>query len=185
MKGDEDCDKTEGCKINWKEGKNITVKTVKKTQKNKKSGQKRVISKEVDEDSFFNFFKDVSAPEGGEDDEEAEENFKAEEKKNLDLDIGFQLVDDVIPYSLEYYLGVKIADDEEGFEDEDEEEEDEEEDVKPVNLLNKPHRQKKARKLPKAKNQAINLRVEKKEAKNQNASNSDYIKYISFLIIKF
>ena len=102
MKGDEDCDKTEGCKINWKEGKNITVKTVKKTQKNKKSGQKRVISKEVDEDSFFNFFKDVSAPEGGEDDEEAEENFKAEEKKNLDLDIGFQLVDDVIPYSLEY-----------------------------------------------------------------------------------
>ena len=110
MKGDGDCDKTEGCKVNWKIGKNITVKTVKKIQKNKKSGQKIVISKKVDENSFFNFFKDVSAPEGGEDDEETEENFKAEEKKNFHLDMGFQLVDAVIPYSLEYYLRVKISD---------------------------------------------------------------------------
>jgi len=38
MKSDEECDHTEGTKINWKEGKNITMKTVKKTQKNKKSG---------------------------------------------------------------------------------------------------------------------------------------------------
>ena len=38
MKSEEDVEKNEGTKINWKEGKNITVKTVKKTQKNKKSG---------------------------------------------------------------------------------------------------------------------------------------------------
>jgi hypothetical protein len=38
MKNEEDVNKTEGTVVKWKEGKNITVKTVKKTQKNKKSG---------------------------------------------------------------------------------------------------------------------------------------------------
>lgn len=42
-----------GDEINWKEGKNITVKTVKK--KGKKG--KKVTHKEVE--SFFNFFKEI------------------------------------------------------------------------------------------------------------------------------
>ena len=62
-------------------------------------------------------------------------SFKAEEKLQLDVDIGFQLVDNLIPYSLEYYLGVKKEDDEEeDFEDIDDDEEDwgeEEEEDKP------------------------------------------------------
>lgn len=48
-----------GCEINWKEGKNLTKKTVQKKQKNKKSGQQRTVSKEVDDESFFNFFKTI------------------------------------------------------------------------------------------------------------------------------
>lgn len=45
-----------GCNINWKPGKNITVKTIKKKQKHKARGAVRTVSKQVPNDSFFNFF---------------------------------------------------------------------------------------------------------------------------------
>ena len=49
--------KCKGCTINWKEpGKNLTVKTVKKKQKHKSKGNVRTITKQVKNDSFFNFF---------------------------------------------------------------------------------------------------------------------------------
>lgn len=52
-----------GCEIQWKEGKNLTKKTVQKKQKNKKSGQQRTISKEVADESFFNFFLTIEIDE--------------------------------------------------------------------------------------------------------------------------
>ena len=39
--------KCKGCTINWKEGKNLTVKTVKKKQKHKSKGNVRTITKQV------------------------------------------------------------------------------------------------------------------------------------------
>ena len=36
-----------GCSINWKQGKNLTVKTVKKKQKHKSKGNVRTITKQV------------------------------------------------------------------------------------------------------------------------------------------
>jgi hypothetical protein len=48
------------CKIDWKKGKNVTVKTVKKKQKHKASGTTRTIQKTVQSDSFFNFFSPPS-----------------------------------------------------------------------------------------------------------------------------
>jgi nucleosome assembly protein 1-like 1 len=48
--------KSFGDKIQWKEGKNITVKIVKKKNK-KKGGEKK--TKEVKEKSFFNIFIDI------------------------------------------------------------------------------------------------------------------------------
>ncbi len=53
--------KTESTIIEWK-GKNLTVKEVKKKQKNKKTGQQRVVTKSVEAKSFFNFFKTLEAP---------------------------------------------------------------------------------------------------------------------------
>ena len=47
--------------IDWKQGKNITVKVIKKVQKHKGRGTKRTVTKTVQNDSFFNFF---SPPEG-------------------------------------------------------------------------------------------------------------------------
>ena len=51
--------KTEGTAINWFDGKDLTKKEVKKKQKNKKTGQNRVINKVVDADSFFNLFRSI------------------------------------------------------------------------------------------------------------------------------
>ena len=55
--------KTVGTAIEWKEGKNILKKKVKKKQKNKKTGQQRTVVKEVDdESSFFNLFRSIELP---------------------------------------------------------------------------------------------------------------------------
>lgn len=48
--------KSVGTPIDWKKGKNITVKTIKKNQKHKARGAVRTITKTVQNDSFFNFF---------------------------------------------------------------------------------------------------------------------------------
>lgn len=63
MKDEDEPLKGDGTEINWNTGKNITKKQVKKTQKNKKSGAKRVITKEVEDESFFNLFKTISLDE--------------------------------------------------------------------------------------------------------------------------
>ena len=36
-----------GCSIDWKQGKNLTVKTVKKKQKHKSKGNVRTVTKQV------------------------------------------------------------------------------------------------------------------------------------------
>ncbi|XP_042302977.1 nucleosome assembly protein 1-like 4 isoform X2 [Sceloporus undulatus] len=51
----------EGCTIDWKKGKNVTVKTIKKKQKHKGRGTVRTITKQVPNDSFFNFFSPIKA----------------------------------------------------------------------------------------------------------------------------
>lgn len=48
--------KSVGCIIDWKKGKNVTVKTIKKSQKHKSRGAVRSVTKVVQNDSFFNFF---------------------------------------------------------------------------------------------------------------------------------
>ena len=93
--------KSSGDKIEWKEGKNITVKIVKKKNK-KKGGEKK--TKEVKEKSFFNFFKDVEVDSDAEDeDEAAQEDIEDLEQQ---YEIAQALYEDVIPKSLEYYLGL-------------------------------------------------------------------------------
>jgi nucleosome assembly protein 1-like 1 len=48
--------KTEGSVIEWV-SKNLTIKEIKKKQKNKKTGQQRVVTRQVKAKSIFNFFK--------------------------------------------------------------------------------------------------------------------------------
>jgi len=110
MKEAEQPNKSEGTEIEWNEGKNVTKKTVKKKQKNKKSGQQRMVTKEVDDESFFNFFKSVSVEIEDLEDLDDEEADQMQQRMDIDFDISQVLMDEVIPYSLEYYLGIKMSD---------------------------------------------------------------------------
>jgi hypothetical protein len=114
--------KSEGTAIEWTN--NPTIKKTTKTQKNKRSGQTRTITKETQLKSFFEIFGNYSAEDAddkddGKDDEEAATMNIWELSQTLDQ------VNDYIPYALEYYLGVVDEDDDDGDEgDDDEDEED-------------------------------------------------------------
>ncbi|KAH1027991.1 hypothetical protein HUJ05_001401 [Dendroctonus ponderosae] len=123
-----------GCTINWNKGKNPTIKTIKKKQKHKSRGVLRVVTKTVQNDSFFNFFSPPTIPEGTKD-EDVDEDLR-----NLltsDFEIGHYIRERVIPRAVLYFTGEAIED--EDYEEEEEDEEDEEEDDSDTNADGKPH----------------------------------------------
>jgi len=69
----EDCTKIESQAPKWKAGKALTEKLETKTQTNKKTKKKRTVEKKVQQESFFQIFKnrtaDEEGPEGDEDDD--------------------------------------------------------------------------------------------------------------------
>jgi nucleosome assembly protein 1-like 1 len=119
-----------GSKIDWKTGKNVTVKMIKKKQKHKQKGATRFVTKEVKNDSFFNFFDPPEIPEGNPEtmDEETRDLL------NADFEIGQILRDRIVPRAVLYFTDEAHDDsfdedeDEEFEEDEDLEEDDEEDD---------------------------------------------------------
>lgn len=111
LQDDDQPAKTEASHIDWKEGKNVTKKTIKQLQKNKKTGATRTITKEVDDISFFNFFKSFSLEKEGIVDQKSEEqSAKLQELMDIHYDMARSIIDELIPYSLEYYLGVRKMD---------------------------------------------------------------------------
>ena len=98
---------TQGTLIDWKDGKDLSKKKIKKKQKNKKTGETRTIVKTVPADSFFNVFESKKAPEGAADQDEDDED--EETAKLLDgLDEAMQVALDFQDLynweALEYYL---------------------------------------------------------------------------------
>jgi len=106
---------TTGCQINWKEGKNLTVKTVKKKQKHKNKGTVRTVTKEVPADSFFNFFD----PPAVEDEDEMDDDMEA--LLSTDYEIGHLLRERIVPRAVLFFTGDDEYDDEEEESDEGEE----------------------------------------------------------------
>lgn len=111
-----------GCKIDWKKGKNVTVKTIKKKQKHKGKGQSRVITKTVPNESFFNFFCPPDPDTFGSKDEEEAEELALQ----LDGDITRAefLRDRLIPKAVLFFTGDALddeddEDDDMGLEDDD------------------------------------------------------------------
>merc|ERR1719242_2163420 len=114
--------KCKGCTINWKEpGKNLTVKTVKKKQKHKSKGNVRTITKQVKNDSFFNFFD----PPPISDDPEADVDPETQDLLTADFEIGHYIRDRIIPRAVLFFTGEALEDDE--FDEEEEEDEEGEE----------------------------------------------------------
>lgn len=111
---------TSGCHIDWKKGKNVTQKVVKKKQKKKGSAgkQTRFVSKTIKNDSFFNFFAPPEVPE-----DEADMDEEAEALLSADFEIGHFFRERIIPKAVLYFTGEAL---EEEFEEEEEESEAEE-----------------------------------------------------------
>ena len=93
--------KCKGCTINWKGGKNVTVKTVKKKQKHKSKGSVRTVTKTVKNDSFFNFFDPPSIP----DDPEAEVDGETQELLTADFELGHYIRERIVPRAVLYFTG--------------------------------------------------------------------------------
>lgn len=111
-------EKCEGTEIAWKDGKDVTKKKIKKKSKGKKAGGNKTVTKTVDQDSFFNFFKTIVMPDEKElaaakEGEEDEEEKDVGELMDADFELGNEFKDQIIPLGLEYYLEV-IEEDEEG-----------------------------------------------------------------------
>jgi len=112
--------KCKGCPIDWKKGKNLTVKTVKKKQKHKSKGSVRTITKQVKNDSFFNFFDPPAIP----DDPEAEVDGDTQEILTADFELGHYIRERIVPRAVLYFTGEALEDD---YDEEEEDEEDDEE----------------------------------------------------------
>jgi nucleosome assembly protein 1-like 1 len=128
---DEDCDIKEikSDEIQWKsDAMNTTIEIKQKKVKNKRTKQVKTITKKEKIPSFFSSFKHFEKKEG-ENKEEKDEEDEDEEGEELTIDdeydMALQYKEEIIPYAIEYYLG--IADDGEDLPEEDEEDEEEEE----------------------------------------------------------
>ncbi|KZF22644.1 nucleosome assembly protein [Xylona heveae TC161] len=125
--GDFIYDHAEGDKIDWKTGKDLTVRIESKKQRNKNTKQTRVVKKTVPTESFFNFFSPPKAP--TEDDDDAASDI--EERLELDYQLGEDIKEKLIPRAIDWFTGEALqfeeldedVDDGE-FEDEDDEEDD-------------------------------------------------------------
>ena len=106
-KEDQKTEEVIGQAINWKEGKDVTKKTIKKKQKNKKTKETRTITKKVADDSFFNVFESKKIPDDFKDDEDDEDSETERTMQGLDEanDAANDLYDMYTGEALEYYLG--------------------------------------------------------------------------------
>ncbi|XP_013785551.1 nucleosome assembly protein 1-like 1-B [Limulus polyphemus] len=126
--------KCKGCTIDWKKGKNVTMKTIKKKQKHKSRGSVRTVTKTVQNDSFFNFFSPPTVPS---DEEQLDEDTQV--LLAADFEMGHFIRERIVPKAVLYFTGEALQDgdfdeEEEGEEEEAEDEEkddDEDEDNDP------------------------------------------------------
>ncbi|XP_011499909.1 PREDICTED: nucleosome assembly protein 1-like 1 [Ceratosolen solmsi marchali] len=107
--------KCKGCKIDWKKGKNITVKTIKKNQVHKSRGSMRTVTKTVQNDSFFNFFNPPTVP----DETEAEIDEETQLLLTSDFEIGHYIRERIVPRAVLYFTGEGLEDEDEDYDDED------------------------------------------------------------------
>jgi len=115
--------KCTGCTIDWKKGKNLTVKQVKKKQKHKSKGSIRTITKQVKADSFFNFFDPPIVP----DDPNAEVDEDTQALLTVDFEIGHYIRERIVPRAVLFFTG-EALDEDSDYDEDDEDDDDEDED---------------------------------------------------------
>lgn len=137
--GDFIYDHAEGDKIDWKAGKDLTVKVESKKQRNKSmpsnqfrpthlltitdTKQTRIVKKTIPTPSFFDFFNPAKPP--TDDDEDIDEDIEA--KLELDYQLGEDIKEKLIPRAIDWFTGEALQF-EQDFDDEFDEDEFEDED---------------------------------------------------------
>ncbi|KAJ6264861.1 hypothetical protein Dda_1014 [Drechslerella dactyloides] len=125
--GDFIYDHAEGDKIDWKPGKDLTVRIESKKQRNKNTKQTRIVKRTVPVESFFNFFTPPKPP-TSEDGSQAEDE-ELEQRLELDYTLGEDIKEKLIPRAVDWYTGEalqfeELEELEEGeFDDEDDDDE--------------------------------------------------------------
>ena len=124
-------EKCVGTPINWAAGKNVTVVTKKKKQRNKKGSGSRIVTKTERCDSFFNFFDPPKIPEPDDPVEDDQELLRRKTVLEVDYEMGVSIRDKIVPHAVKWFTGEAEDDDfdeedyeEEGLEEVDEDEED-------------------------------------------------------------
>jgi nucleosome assembly protein 1-like 1 len=90
----------QGCTIDWKKGKNVTVKVVKKKQKHRSRGSVRTVTRTVQNDSFFNFFEPPTV-----DDVENEMDEHIQSLLTADFEIGHYIRERIVPNAVLFFTG--------------------------------------------------------------------------------
>lgn len=116
--GDFVYDHAEGCSIDWKDGKDLTVTVETKKQRHKGTNKTRVVKRTIPSNSFFYFFSPPAIPDAEEEiDEEEAEGLDA--KLEADYEMGEEFKDKIIPHAVDYFTGKALQyedyDDEEDF----------------------------------------------------------------------
>ncbi|KAG5460582.1 MAG: nucleosome assembly protein, partial [Olpidium bornovanus] len=92
-------DRADGTEVDWKPGKDLTVRVEVKRQRHKGTGKTREVRKTVPAESFFNFFTPPRLPEDGDDDDEGERSAELEDRLEFDYELGEELKERVIPHA--------------------------------------------------------------------------------------
>jgi nucleosome assembly protein 1-like 1 len=137
LDADYDIKEIKSDEVQWKSDEvNPTIEIKQKKVKNKRTKQIKTVQKKEKVPSFFSSFKNFVKKDDKEKDEEKDDDEDDEGGDEMTIedeyDQALQFKEEIIPYAIEYYLG--IADDEDdlgGEEDEEDEEEEEEEKPKP------------------------------------------------------
>ncbi|KAK9467431.1 hypothetical protein V1512DRAFT_261180 [Lipomyces arxii] len=133
--GDYIYDHADGDEINWKAGKNLTVKVEKKKQRNKHTKATRTVEKVIPVESFFNFFSPPVAPEDEDDEDDLPEDLEV--RLQLDYQLGEEIKDKLVPRAIDWFTGAALEyedldgldqDDFDDYEDEDDDEDNEDDD---------------------------------------------------------
>ncbi|CEP17125.1 hypothetical protein [Parasitella parasitica] len=132
--GDYVYDFAEGCEINWKKDKDLTVTVETKKQRHKGTNKTRVVKRTVPAETFFNFFNPPTIPDEEADlDEDEAEGLDA--KLEADYEMGEEFKEKIIPHAVDFFTGKALDyedyeedDFEDDFPSDDDEEDDDEED---------------------------------------------------------
>ena len=139
---DEELQKLISTPVQWKAGKNLTVKVV--TKKQKKGKQTRTVTKNEPCPSFFSLFEAIEVPNEEQMEVcrvyvcvnckvlspdflillqtmEEEELDAITEKMQMHYDLGCFIKDELVPNAVKFYTGEAIEDEEDDYDDEDEE----------------------------------------------------------------